>query len=119
MSDTDRTREAVTAYFDAWRARDFDRLRTVLDPAVSFVGPLGTADGVDECIAGLQGMAERIMVDLVLRARVVDGSDAITWFDLVTARTAPIPTANWSHVEHGLITRIRAAFDPRPLFAAG
>ena len=54
------------------------------------------------------------MTDLVLHARVVDGADAITWFDLVSG-DAILPTANWSHVENGLITRIRVTFDPRPL----
>ena len=112
---TEATRTAATTYFDAWRARDFDRLRTVLDPDVRFVGVLGTADGADDCIAGLRGMAESIMTDLVLHARVVEGSDAMTWFDLITATIPPIPTVNWSHVENGLITRIRVTFDPRPL----
>lgn len=55
------------------------------------------------------------MTDLTLHARVADGDDAITWFDLNTASTPPIPAANWSHVENGLITRIRVTFDPRPL----
>ena len=55
------------------------------------------------------------MTDLTLHVRVVEGQDAVTWFDLHTATTPPIPTANWSHVENGLITRIRATFDPRPL----
>ncbi|MWV48137.1 nuclear transport factor 2 family protein [Rathayibacter sp. VKM Ac-2803] len=111
----DATRDAATVYFDAWRDRDFDRLRTVLAPDVDFVGVLGTASGIDECLAGLRGMAESIMTDLVLHARVVDGADAMTWFDLHTATTPPVPTVNWSHVEDGLITRIRVTFDPRPL----
>lgn len=110
------TRAAVTTYFDAWRARDFDLLRTVLAANVDFVGVMGTATGIDECIAGLRGMSESIMTDLTLHARVVEGPDAVTWFDLHTANTDPIPTANWSHVENGLITRIRVTFDPRPLF---
>lgn len=117
MGDSSTTRTAVTTYFDAWRDRDFDRLRTVLAPDVDFVGVMGVAKGIDECVAGLQGMAELIMTDLTLHARVVEGSEAITWFDLHTASTPPIPTANWSHVEDGLITRIRVTFDPRPLFA--
>ena len=75
----------------------------------------GAADGADDCSAGLRGVAESIMTDLVLQARVVEGSDAMTWFDLITATTPPIPTVNWSHVENGLITRIRVTFDPRPL----
>jgi ketosteroid isomerase-like protein len=116
VNENETTRTAVTTYFEAWRDRDFDRLRTVLHPDVDFVGVMGTASGIDECIAGLRGMAESIMTDLTLQVRVVDGADAITWFDLHTATTAPIATANWSHVENGLITRIRVTFDPRPLF---
>lgn len=116
MNPTEATRSAATTYFDAWRARDFDRVRTVLAPDVEFVGVMGTAHGADECIAGLRGMADSIMTDLVLHARVVEGADAMTWFDLITAGPTPIPTVNWSHVENGLITRIRVTFDPRPLF---
>jgi SnoaL-like protein len=116
MDQTETTRAAATTYFEAWRDRDFDRLRTVLDPDVEFVGVMGTANGADECIVGLRGMAESIMTDVTLDARVVEGPDAMTWFDLHTATTPPIPTVNWSHVENGLITRIRVTFDPRPLF---
>ncbi len=118
METTTTTRDAVTTYFDSWQARDFERLRTVLAPDVHFVGVLGTASGIDQCVAGLRGMAERVMTDLTLRARVVEGADAITWFDFHTRTTAPIATANWSHVENGLITRIRVVFDPRTLTAA-
>lgn len=117
MDQTELTRVVATTYFDAWRTRDFDRLRTVLAPDVEFVGAMGTADGIDECVAGLRGMAESIMTDLVLHARVVEGPDAMTWFDLLTPNTPPIPTVNWSHVDNGLITRIRVTFDPRPLLA--
>jgi len=42
----------------------------------------------------------------------VDGSDVLTWFDLHTTSAAPLPTANWGHVENGKITRIRVTFDP-------
>lgn len=115
-TDAEQTRAAATTYFDAWRDQDFDRLRTVLHPDVDFVGVMGVARGIDECVAGLRGMAESIMTDLVLHARVVEGPDAMTWFDLITATTPPIPTVNWSHVEDGLITRIRVTFDPRLLF---
>lgn len=60
MDQTELTRVVATTYFDAWRTRDFDRLRTVLAPDVEFVGAMGTADGIDECVAGLRGMAESI-----------------------------------------------------------
>ena len=119
MSQTELSRAAATTYFDAWRDRDVDRLRNVLHADVTFRGALGQANGIEECIAGLRGMSESVMTDLTLHARVADGSDVITWFDLHTADTPPIPTANWSHVEDGLITAINVTFDPRPLFAAG
>jgi ketosteroid isomerase-like protein len=119
MDTTTTTRDAVTTYFDSWQARDFERLRTVLAPDVDFVGVLGTASGIDQCVAGLREMAEHVMTDLTLRARVVEGADAITWFDLHTRTAAPpVTTANWSHVENGLITGIRVVFDPRTFTAA-
>jgi len=114
MSSSD-PREAARTYFDAWRARDFDRLRTVLADDVTFRGPFGTADGADECIAGLRGMAQNIMTDVRVVVMAVDGPDVLTWFELHSAAADPVPTVNWSHVEGGLITRIRVTFDPRPL----
>lgn len=115
IDNTETTRTAAATYFDAWRTRDFDRLRTVLSPDVEFVGVMGTASGIDECIAGLEGMARSIMADLDLQARIAEGDDVITWFDLVTVSGDRLPTANWSHVTDGLIDRIRVTFDPRPL----
>jgi hypothetical protein len=43
-----------------------------------------------------------------------EGDDVITWFELQT-KDGPLPVANWSHVEGGRITQIRATFDPRPI----
>ena len=111
----DDTRRAATIYFDAWRERDFGLLRTVLAEDVQFSGVFGDADGVEECIAGLEGMADSVMETLRLTRRIVEGPDALTWFDLVARNGAIVPTVNWSHVEDGLITRIRVVFDPRPL----
>jgi len=114
MSGSD-PRDAARTYFEAWRARDFDRLRTVLAEDATFQGPFGTAENADECIAGLRGMAEKVMTDIETVVMAVDGPDVVTWFDLHSAVAKPIPTVNWSHVEDGLITRIRVTFDPRPL----
>jgi ketosteroid isomerase-like protein len=35
--------EAATTYFDAWKAEDFDRLRSVLADDVTFTGPINRA----------------------------------------------------------------------------
>lgn len=83
---------------------------------VTFHGVLGVASGADECIAGLRGMAENIVTHLDIQVMVAEGPDVLTWFDLHTASTEPLPTVNWSHVENGRISRIRVTFDPRPLF---
>jgi hypothetical protein len=108
----------ATIYFQAWKDRDFDALRSVLADDVTFRGPLGTADNADECIAGLRGMS-KIMTDIVVRKRFVDGSDVLTWFDLHTSVAPPAATANWSHVEDGKIKTIQAVFDARPLAPPG
>jgi ketosteroid isomerase-like protein len=108
--------EAAATYFDAWKAEDFDRLRSVLADDVTFTGPMGTADGADECLAGLRGLRQ-ILNDIVVERRFTDGeNDILTWFALDTKAAGVIsPVVNWSHVEHGLITRIQVTFDPRPL----
>jgi ketosteroid isomerase-like protein len=108
-------RSVAETYFDAWRSHEFARLREVLADDVTFRGPLGTADGADEAIQGLEGMAKSVMDDIVVEKVFVDGSDVVTWFALHTPGSDPLPTANWSRVEDGKITRIRVVFDPRPV----
>ncbi len=115
QGSTEESRAVATAYFEAWRGRDWESLRSTLADDVEFEGVLATTHGADETLAGLQGMAQSILQELRLHARVADGQDVITWFDLVTQSGAVLPTANWSHVENGKITRIRVTFDPTPL----
>jgi hypothetical protein len=104
----------AATYFDAWRSKDFATLRSILADDVTFVGPLGTADGADECVQGMQQLAG-IMTDVVVQKRFVAGDDVLTWFELVTSVAPPCPVANWSHTEAGRIRSIQVTFDPRPL----
>jgi hypothetical protein len=103
----------ASTYFDAWKAKDFTTMQTLLADEVTFRGPFGTADGVEECLKGLQLMSEMI-TDIVIEKIFVDGPDVLTWYDLHTTKADPVPTVNWSHLEGGKITAIRALFDPRP-----
>lgn len=112
----DTTRDIAQRYFTAWAAKDFDALYDVLAEDVTFRGPLGEADGADACVRGLRGLAEGVGLPEV-HVIAGDGEEAVTWFDLRTER-GPVPVANWSHVEHGRITRIRVTFDPRPILDA-
>lgn len=111
---TEDAGQVAATYFSAWKAGDFATFRSVLADNVVFDGPLGHAEGGDACAQALQRMSP-IVTDIVIQKRFVDGPDVLTWFDLHTSVAPPCPTANWSHVENGKITRIRVAFDPRPL----
>ncbi|WP_018684997.1 nuclear transport factor 2 family protein [Actinokineospora enzanensis] len=105
----------VAAYFDAWRARDFDRYQSLLADDFSFVGPLATLTGAVEARRGIEGMA-KIITDLVVLRRFVEGDEVLTWFELHAGGVA-LPTANWAKVEGGRIVSMKVTFDPRPLFA--
>ena len=66
---------------------------------------------------GLQGMSQMI-TEVEIEQIWVDGPDVITWYELHTNVAEPAPTANWSRVEDGKITAIRATFDARPFTEA-
>jgi hypothetical protein len=108
--------ELAATYYRSWRAKDFATLRSILADDVTFQGPLGTADGADACVAGVEGMS-RMVTDVDVQHIFADGDDALTWFDLHTEIAPPCPTASWIHVTDGRIATIRATFDPRPLLA--
>jgi hypothetical protein len=108
------TADIAATYFRAWKGQDWDTLRSILDDNVTFDGPLASLEGADACVQGLQGMSQ-IMTDVQIHKVFVDGPDVLTWFDLHTKVADPAPTANWSRVEGGKITRIQVTFDARPL----
>jgi hypothetical protein len=117
MVETGRaaTAEAVAAaYFQAWRDGDIEAVRPLLHPDVDFRGAMGATHGIDETLSGLAGMIAMTKQVEVVR-RWADGPDVITWFELSTEAAGPLPVVNWSHIEDGLVTRIRVTFDPRPI----
>lgn len=110
------TAQLAERYFTAWQARDDHTLREILAENVTFTGPLGQATGREDAITGLMRMLDIVTtIDVILR--VADGDDVVTWFDLHTSVAAPTATANWTHIEHGRITRIQVTFDPRNILA--
>jgi hypothetical protein len=116
MTHDDSAARAAASYFEAWLARDFARLRTVLADDVDFPGPMGQAQGPDECLRGLKTMAS-ITTSIEIRKVFTAGSDVLTWYEMATKVADPVPVANWMHVEDGKITQIRAAFDPQGILA--
>ena len=108
----------ANSYISSWLRKDFGTLRGLLADDVTFSGPLARLDNADDCVQGLRQLSQ-IVTDIVVRKQLADETDVITWFDLHTTVAPPVPTANWSHVEAGKITRIQVTFDPRPLAPPG
>ncbi|MCF8587626.1 nuclear transport factor 2 family protein [Gordonia liuliyuniae] len=104
-------------YFDCWARKDFTDLAARLSPDCRFTGVFGTANGPDEFLKGLSGMAAGTD-SIVVRKRVADGSDVITWFDLAMGGAPATAVANWTHIEDGQISTVDVTFDPRAILAA-
>jgi SnoaL-like domain len=65
ITTTEATTLAAT-YFQAWKAKDFATLRSVLADEATFHGPLGTAHSAAECLAGLRQMTQ-ILADIIIQ----------------------------------------------------
>jgi transposase len=80
-------RSVVETYFNAWKNNDFAQMRSMLDDKLDFAGPIDrfdTADAYQQAIRGLSQMK----TDIVVHKTFVDGSDAVTWYDLHTRVSA-------------------------------
>ncbi|WP_432565387.1 nuclear transport factor 2 family protein [Kineococcus sp. SYSU DK003] len=110
-------REHAERYFAGWNAQDAGVLRPLFAPDVTFRGPMGAAHGPDECVAGLLGMREGFLQEVVVDRMLADGEEVLTWFEMRTRLEGvePFPVVNRMHVGPGGIDRIRVVFDPRPL----
>jgi hypothetical protein len=110
-------RQAATAYFDAWRRRDSDLLRSILADDVEFIGPLTQVNGADKYVESIQGLWN-MTTDLVIHKMLADEDDALTGFDLHTSVAPPTPVANWCHLEQGKAARVQVTFDPRGMLGS-
>ena len=117
MTENSTPRQLAETYFRCWEAKDFEPLRPLLAPDCRNAGVFGVANGPDEFLAGLNGMAQATD-SLEIRARLADDHDVITWFDLGMGGAPATAVANWTHVENGLITAVNVTFDPREILAA-
>jgi hypothetical protein len=104
----------ATTYFDAWKAGDFDTMRSLVADDVIFEGPLATLVGAEDYMKGIRGLS-RIISEIVILKTFVAGQDVLTWYEMRTTVASPVAVANWLHVEGGKITALRVAFDAREL----
>jgi hypothetical protein len=110
-------RALAAAYFDAWRAADVPRLRSILADDVSFSGPLAQVDGADEYADSIRGLFQATE-KVVVHRMWVDGEDVLTWFDLHMPGAPATAVAQWCHVQNGKVKRVQVTFDPRGILAA-
>ena len=103
----------VSTYVASWTSGDFDTTRSTLHDDATFVGPLGTAEGIEECLQGVQRL-KQIVESSVQHKLIVDGDDVCLIYDLVTTVAGTVPTAGWFQVSDGRIRSIRVFFDARP-----
>jgi len=98
-----------------WTEGDAASVRPLVHDDVTFEGPLGTARGADDYIAGLQRLAETVSKATV-RQVIADGDEICLIYDLVAGEPpVTVPTAGWYRMRDGKVAAIRVYFDPRPL----
>ncbi len=109
-------RDVVDRNFTALARKDFAAMRPLLHDDVSFKGALGTTDGADDYISGLQQMMAA-MTGMERRVIFAEGEDVCQIYDLTLAEPpVTLPIAQWLTVRDGRIAALRVYFDPRPLF---
>ncbi|WP_186780950.1 MULTISPECIES: nuclear transport factor 2 family protein [unclassified Streptomyces] len=106
------TEQVAERFHAALTAADADGLRGVLADEVTFEGPVATASGVAECVAGLVEMGKMISGDQV-EVRLADGGNVLTWSTVRTGGGPGRPTVTWLRVDGERITAIRTVFDAR------
>jgi hypothetical protein len=67
----DDAAKVAAAYFDAWKANDFDTMRSLVDDDITLAGPLAQLEGAEDYLEGIKS-------DIVIRRTFVDGPDVLT-----------------------------------------
>ena len=107
--------EIVNRYFNAQARKDFDTIRTLVHDDVKFFGVLGTTDGVDDYIEGLEQTTAE-MTKLERQVICVDGDEVCQVYEMTLAKPkVTLTVAQWLTVRDGKIATARVYFDPRPL----
>lgn len=116
---TDNARDVVDRYFAALKEKDFATMRTLVHDDVVFKGALGTTNGAEDYISGLQGMMAT-MTGMERTVAFAEGESVCQIYDLTLA-TPPVTLsiAQWITVRDGRIAQLNVYFDPRPLFEKG
>ena len=100
-------KQVAEAYFDAWRTRDANAMRTILADDVHFEGPLGRADDADGVIAGFARLAAVPAEGPDVKRLWVDGNETLTWFEMHQEGVPSMTACNWLTAKDGKVAYIR------------
>ncbi|HKV83099.1 MAG TPA: nuclear transport factor 2 family protein [Ktedonobacterales bacterium] len=98
------------AFTEAWTSRDFDLAASYVAEDAIFDGPLGHADGKQEYMQGISGLA-RIVTGLRILAAYGDDTRALIMYELTTESFGVLTCAKLLSVRDGKIQTDRLTFD--------
>jgi hypothetical protein len=106
--------EAIAlAYLDAVAKKELDRVESLIDPDIQFVGPVSNYAGARDLLAAFRRIgAVHVRSDIV---RVFsDGDEVCVIYDFVTDTLGPVPTIEWLRVVGGRIRSVKLYYDQVP-----
>jgi len=105
--------EVVNAYFEAFAARDFDRVRTYLaDDAFTYVSPIEAVENADAFVINISRIGP--ILERVERCKTfVDGNDVCSVMKIYTTMDVirAVTVMQVATVIDGKITAIESVFD--------
>jgi ketosteroid isomerase-like protein len=102
--------ELAGIWFDAWKALDIERLRSVLAPGFVHTSPLGRLEGRDHYLTVVEPMARESVVELAVHEIVAEGDVAAVRFTNTTPRGS-VESCDRIRAKDGLIEEIRSFYD--------
>ncbi len=110
---THPTETVARAYLTAVGNKDLTRLKALLAPDISFVGPVMTISGAPGVLEALKRIGA-IHVRNDIQRVFVDGDEACVIYDFVTDTVGSVPTIEWLRIEDGRVRSVKLYYDQLP-----
>ena len=107
---THHAQDTVLSFIDALNKEDFKTARSLVTPAMNFIGVMGTRHGADAYFSDMEKMKFKYEVKKVF----ADENDVCLWYDINMGKKT-IASSGWYHLADGKIDELKVLFDPRPL----
>lgn len=101
------------SYLDAVGNKDLARVKMLLSPDVSFVGPAMALYGPEQVLEALRRISS-IHVRNDVKRVFVDGDETCAIYDFVTDTVGSVPTIEWLTFSGGRIRSVKLYYDQLP-----